>query len=416
MEKVRKIHSIAWVTSTLDVASGGARLLLEGIAYYKSIGIRVLVITWDFHEDALFDGRYSKDDIFEIRGSKAAGLSLTSRALKRLMTIKTLRNKLVEFKPDIIFNQSEYDATILKIALVGTKLRYASFIFGQMFQFYNDITKYAFPFNRHLEEIRNSTPGYREFVSEKRPVARLRDIFLVQLIAIPRYFAIRSSVALFVFSKQVQWEVSKLYGVSAHIQKGAYPRSIIGQKFGYDISKLDVHPKERVLLSLSRLIEKKRVALKIRALDVLINERGFDNIRLFVGGKGDELDKLVKLVAELKLEKYVSFIGFVPEQELYPLTSACDVYLSMDVADFDISPYEALAMKRKVVWSSEMDQDEYLSKCGAIFATEPNPNDVATAIEKAIMKDERSIDWSRLDGYSWETYFQNILEIVEAKL
>jgi glycosyltransferase involved in cell wall biosynthesis len=414
--QIQKIKKIAWITSTLHTAGGGSRLLLEGVAYYRSKGIEVLVITWDFDKESLFDGRYARDNIYEIEGSRNTGGSLTERAFKRLKTIKILRRKVREFSPDIIFNQSEYDAALLKIALLGMKYPHVSFVFGQMFQFHEDLAKYAFPFNRHLAEIRNSTPGYRELVPAKRPDSRVRDIFLAQIIAIPRYFAIRASKAIFVFSKQVQWEVSKVYsGAGAYIEKGAYPRASIGTPQHYDIAKFQARPGERILLSLSRLIEKKRVALKIRALKVLVRDRGITDIRLVIGGKGEERENLLNLVKELDLGDYITFLGYVPEAELYPLTSVCDVYLSLDVADFDISPYEALSLRRKIIWSSEMDMDDYLSSCGAIFPVEPEPEAVADAIEAALARDEKTIDWSGLDRYSWETYFENILHRIEGK-
>jgi glycosyltransferase involved in cell wall biosynthesis len=415
MVNQRKINKIAWVSSTLHTAGGGSRLLLEGVAYYRSLGIEVLVITWDFNEEALFDGRYSSDNIVEIGGSQDIGNSLTSRALRRLKTVKTLRSKLKTFKPDIVFTQSEYDVTLLRMAMIGTRTKHATFVFGQMFQFPSDLAKYAYPFNRHLNEIRLSTSGYREFISPKRPPSRFVDIFLAQAIAIPRYFAVRSSLAVFVFSKQVQWEVSKIYGVKADIMKGAFPRMILGEAFTYDGQKLKSKTGETLLLSLSRLIEKKRVALKIRALDILVHQRGKKNFRLIIGGKGAEMERLKELVSNLDLTDHVTFLGYVPEHEVYPLTAACDVYLSLDVADFDISPYEALAMKRKIVWSSEMDMDEYLSSCGAIFPVEPLPDLVADAIENAMSKPDASIDWSGQDRYSWETYFENIRQIVEKR-
>jgi glycosyltransferase involved in cell wall biosynthesis len=408
-----KIQKIAWIASTLHTAGGGSRLLLEGKKYYEEQGIEVLVITWDFNKESLFDGRYAANGIKEIDGSKDQSGGLTTRAFNRIKTIGRLRSMIIAFQPDVIFNQSEYDAALIKIALFGIRYRLISFIFGQMFQFPLDLAKYSFPFKKNFNEIRQSTPGYREFVPAARPTTRLRDIILAQAIAIPRYFAIRSSEAIFVFSKQVRWEVSKLYGASAHILKGAYPRSVIGYAFNFDRSKITDKPSQRIILSLSRLIEKKRVALKIEAMRVLIFDRKVQNIKLVIGGKGEEMPQLVDLAARLGLSEHVLFLGYVPEKDVYPLTQSCDVYTSLDVADFDISPYEALALKRKIVWSSEMDLDDYLGSCGAIFPAEPTPDKVADAIENALKQDENIIDWSGLERYSWESYFGEILSIIE---
>jgi glycosyltransferase involved in cell wall biosynthesis len=411
-----KIKKIVWVASTLHTAGGGSRLLLEGVKHFRSLGIEVTVITWDFDKESLFDGRYSKDGIVEIRDPASAGLTLTQRAFSRFKTIGKLRSLVKELQPDVIFNQSEYDAALIKIALFDMRIPMASFVFGQMFQFHKDLAKYAWPFKRHLDEIRLSTPGYRELVPAKRPISRLRDIAAAQLIAIPRYLALRRSVAIFVFSKQVQWEVSKVYGMPSTVLKGAYPRASIGESYAYDTSKIRLKPDEKILLSLSRLILKKRVALKIEALAVLVKERGQTDLRLVIGGKGEEWDNLHRLAKKLQVEDYVTFLGYVPEEDVFALTAASDVYLSLDVADFDISPYEALVCKRKIIWSNEMDQDTYLENCGAIFPVEPVANQVADAVIAAINQDENLIDWSELDGYSWETYFDNILNVTERAL
>jgi glycosyltransferase involved in cell wall biosynthesis len=413
---LKNVKKIIWIASTLNEVGGGTRLLLEGAKYYRSLGIDVQILTWDFKPEALFNNRYSAEGIEVIEGSQNTGQGLVARAIRRLATVLTLRRKIIDFNPDIIFNQSEYDATLLKLALAGTKFNFASFVFGQMYQFHEDLQKYAFPYRKHLLEIRNSTPGYKQLVPLKRPPSRYRDIVLAQIIAIPRYFALRSSIAIMVFSKQVQWEVSKVYGAHADIRKGAYPISILAGVPEYVGKKLRQYPNERILLSLSRLIQKKRVDLKIEALAILVHQRKRKDVRLVIGGKGGDKDKLLKLVSELKLEKYVTYLGYVQEEDVFPLTASCDLYLSLDVADFDISPFEALAMKRKIVWSSEMDLDDYLASCGAIFPVEPNPSDLADAIEKALAKDVSTLNWEGRDRYSWENYFQSILELVESRL
>jgi hypothetical protein len=55
-----------------------------------------------------------------------------------------------------------------------------------------------------------------------------------------------------------------------------------------------------------------------------------------------------------------------------------------------------------------------LSSCGAIFPVEPEPVALANMIEQAMAKDEAEIDWSGLDRYSWEAYFESILGKLEA--
>jgi glycosyltransferase involved in cell wall biosynthesis len=411
------IKTIAWVTSTLHTAGGGSRLLLEGVDFYRSLGIDVQIITWDFDKEALFDNKYSTKGIHVISKKKPHKIgSIRKRSWERFRSFLILRKKIKEIDPDMILNQGEYDCTFLFIALFGTKYKYSSFIFGQMFQFHKDIAKYTLMFKKHLEQIRKSTAGYLELVPAKRPKTNVMDTVIAEVISFFRYFAIRRSVAIFVFSKQVGWEVSKLYGMPSIVLKGAYPLSLLKSKFKkHDIPSIEG---EKIVLSLCRLIKKKRVDLKIRAFDFFLkhlNERNL-NVKLIIGGKGEELDFLKNIVKELNIENKVTFIGYVQESLVYPYVSSCDSYISLDVADFDISPYEALGLKKPVIWSNEMDLDMFLNDCPAVIPVYPDIENVANAIKISLEIKTDSIQWDGLEKYSWEYYFQEILNSIETRL
>lgn len=71
--------------------------------------------------------------------------------------------------------------------------------------------------------------------------------------------------------------------------------------------------KDPTILYLGRLKKYKRVDLAIKAVSRLKNE--IPNIKLLIAGLGDDEDRLKELVKEEKLEKNVTFLGFVPESE-----------------------------------------------------------------------------------------------------
>jgi glycosyltransferase involved in cell wall biosynthesis len=411
-----KVKRLVWITNTLHTAGGGTRLLFEGIQYYKSIGIDAHIITWDFDEEALFGGTYSRDSVHIIgdKHSASAVRSTFNRAATRVGTFGRLRRLIAEINPDIVLNQSEYDCTLLYLALRGTRYEYATLIFGQMFQAHEDTMKYALMYRRHFNAIRSSTPGYQELVPLQRPKTGALSRLTTETLGVARYPAMRNARRIFVFSKQVQWENHKLYGVSSIIAKGAFPRAIVGKPIGYPIDEHRDRPGQKIILSLCRLIRKKRVDLKLRAFHQCLERGTIGDAKLLIGGKGEDYDQLVALAGDLKLGDRVKFLGFVPDADVYPLTAACDSYMSLDVADFDISPFEALALKRPVIWSSEMDTDDFLSSCPAVFAVPPTVDAVADAIKKSLALDLTAVDWSGVDHYSWEAYFQGILDAIEA--
>lgn len=411
-----RIKKIVWISSTLHTAGGGTRLLLEGAKYYRSLGVETHIITWDFDKEALFDNEYPSDNIHILVDKKPIqNNKISGRAFERFSSLFKLRKKIQEINPDIVFNQGEYDCTFLYLVLLGTPYRYTSFIFGQMFQFHKDIAKYTFMFKKHLVEIRKSTPGYQELVPLKCPSTSFSDRMVAEVINFIRYHAVRKSTNIFVFSKQVQWEVSKLYNMPATIAKGAYPNAILSKKFTYPIDKYKSQPDQKIILSLCRLIKKKRVDLKIKAFHHLLTVHEIKNVKLLIGGKGEDMDSLIELTKSLGLEESVIFIGYVQETDVFPLTASCDVYTSLDVADFDISPYEALGVRRPVIWSSEMDKDEFLANCPAVFSVTPDVVDVANTMRDALLLDVSTINWSGLNKYTWEYYFQYILDTIEGQ-
>ena len=103
-------------------------------------------------------------------------------------------------------------------------------------------------------------------------------------------------------------------------------------------------------------------------------------------------------------------------QELWDYYSCCDVFVQLDIADFNIAPYVALALGRKVVWSTEMEIDGNLRQNRFIFPTNPEVKDVAAGIEKALTTDLGSmnpIEKQILSRYSWDNYFGEILKELE---
>jgi phosphatidylinositol alpha-1,6-mannosyltransferase len=86
--------------------------------------------------------------------------------------------------------------------------------------------------------------------------------------------------------------------------------------------------REKVLLTIGRLIERKGQDTVIRALPRIINE--VPNVVYVIGGRGYYEQKLKTLAAELKVEEHVKFLGFVPNEKLNSLYSICDVFVMIN--------------------------------------------------------------------------------------
>lgn len=90
-------------------------------------------------------------------------------------------------------------------------------------------------------------------------------------------------------------------------------------------------------LVVSRLIPYKRIDLAVQAATRL-------GVRLKVGGKGRDLDRLRALAGDT-----VEFLGYVPDDELPGLMARCKAFIFPGLEDFGITPVQAQACGRPVI-------------------------------------------------------------------
>ncbi len=74
--------------------------------------------------------------------------------------------------------------------------------------------------------------------------------------------------------------------------------------------------KKRQIISSSQLIHRKNVDGIIRIFADFHREKGYEDIRLLIAGRGEEEENLRNLVAQLGLNNSVEFLGFLPQAKL----------------------------------------------------------------------------------------------------
>jgi glycosyltransferase involved in cell wall biosynthesis len=408
------MKKVVFISSTFNQVGGGERLILEGIRYYEDKGYEVFLITWNFSEQALFNNKYKVKNLINLNSDDKFNISSYNFAFKKLIKIFNLRRKIFFINPDFIISPSENDTTFLYLTLLFSKIKYSTLIFGQMFQIPEDPTRYSLIFRKNLKIIVDSFVGYKETISLKKPKLSMIKNFIIEIWSILKYIAVKNSDSIIVFSKQVQWEVYLLYGRDATIQKGAFRRSELvsplkeNLEFDFKETKSQI-----ILLMINRLEKKKRTDLAIKAVK-LLTDLNID-VKLIIGGKGREFDNLKYLTNKYKIENKVIFLGYVAEENLNSIVSSIDIFLSLDIADFNISPFSALVLQKPVIWTEEMDMDEYLIKSKLINVVKPSPENVANTIQNLIANlnndFNKEINIAFLDNYTYEKYF----EIIETK-
>lgn len=120
-----------------------------------------------------------------------------------------------------------------------------------------------------------------------------------------------------------------------------------------NIQNLNTHTQleHPCILYVGRLVKIKAVDILIKAIPIIKNL--IKDITLYIIGSGHEEGKLRSIVNELNIEKNVTFLGFIPQYEIYPYYRSTDVFVNphKDGA-FSLTTIEALACGTAVITSN----------------------------------------------------------------
>ena len=399
--------TIAFVINRFDRMGGGERLIQEGARYYRSIGHRVLIITWHYDGEVSFNDEYENLDIISLEANEIDRSNILKRAAARASSLPRLRKILKQHNVSTVFVQGEYDVALIYVALLFSGIPYRFLIFGQMYQYPHDNAKYSLIFRRHLEEIAASCQGYDETTPRQAPKLSLINRGANEIISLVRYFAVRSAQKRFTFSRQLDWETGLLYNMKTIKARGAFRRDLLDAKpdATKTLQKLGLQ-QGRYILSVSRLDRKKRIDVAIKAFA----RAGLDDdMMMVVGGAGPDEALLKKAAKDCKIDHRVKFVGLVDEDDLIPLKFGCAVFVSMDIGDYDISPLEALAIGRPAICSSEFDLDPALEACPDFHICKADPDILAKMLDKVLSQPKQTCK-EHLDALTWESYFDSLLE------
>lgn len=417
---------IAWYrTGEMRQLGGGERVMREGLRVLREAGADVRVLLHEPLSETAEAWFATSSPHFEV----VPGFALSDVQQRRdgpshpagrfFERLRSLRRTLARFAPDLIIAESPVEARFLWVYALGGRLPMppvVTFIHGSPFQFDDDVTKYGRVFRRHFDHIRDADPVYRATIPDTPPpmpaAARLR----LEAECVAQRAGVRMSRAVFVLSEKNRREVERLYGVGSAVvaSPGGFGRSALR---GFDTGAPE-RATNRIrgpfLLSVCRLLAKKRVDLLLAAFRAFVDRNPGSRLSFVIGGDGPERANLVALTATLGLEARVRFMGFIPEPALAAWYRSCDAFLSADNADYDLSVMAALPAGRKIVVSTQYDIPQALDAARRFFfIAEPTADGYARAIERALANSVAPpgpADASELDALTWERYFATILD------
>jgi len=314
-----------------------------------------------------------------------------------LQRMRGLRRWLLAAHPRLLVSYTSPELTYL--AALGTGVPCVLYLNDPFF--YNSYAANPYPFAlQHravYRELAASAPGYLEFASppEKlRPFQRLR----LEARAFLRSIAIRNAAAVIVLSNRAAAELKSVYGITATVVRGCLDERLASHAPRLDVRAAHGLGGKPLFVSISRLDPLKRVDLVIRAFAELC--AAVPNATLLIGGTGSDEALLHRLACELGVSDQVIFTGYLGQDVVWDYYAAADVFVAPAVGDFNIAPYEALALGRKVVLAVDLEIEDWISDSGWIYRAWPTTSAFARAMLAALSSpgpsalDLSSLTWS----------------------
>jgi len=386
--KGRHLNRLVLYIGGLAGAGGQERLLWEEERYFRQRGIDTTVLTFSVDQTALYNYQPER-------------LEVLPRLQSRLSRVRALRRSLRRLRPDLVIASSCGDAAYLYLATGFQAIPYAAHIHGTLFWFHDDLLKYAFIHRKAFSRIWDSVAGHREFIPAK-PKCSLKKRLALEFLAVLDWLAVRKARKVIVLTDQLRWEVEELYGKESVVARGCLPPEALDYHPRQDIRQKLGLGRQRVVFSVGRLDPRKRIDLLIRAFAEILPQ--YNDVRLVIGGTGDEEARLKDLAGRLGIGDRVIFTGFIPDSELFDYYAACDVFAFPSWTSSGITPYEALALGKKVVWTSEAD--EPVLDDSHVFVADPTISDFARGLSQAL--DARVEGKPDLSAYTWDRYFDTV--------
>ena len=108
---------------------------------------------------------------------------------------------------------------------------------------------------------------------------------------------------------------------------------------GPDISKIMFFPPNNKLKEnfqflvayLGSIGNQERIDILLRSIRHIVYHKKVNNIKFIIIGEGPHLKKMIALSKELKIQKYVTFTGYIPYKDLYEILSTADVCVNPEI-------------------------------------------------------------------------------------
>lgn len=186
--------------------------------------------------------------------------------------------------------------------------------------------------------------------------------------------------------------------------------------------KLGMAEDEIMVLSVQRLSRRKSIEYLIGAMPKVVEENS--KVKLIIGGKGTEEERLKQQVQELSVGNNVIFAGFIPDEELPAYYASCDIFAMHTTYEaFGLVFAEAMACGKPVISTSVGAIPEVIDdgKTGIIVPPKDS-GALADAILKLVGDRELRLKMGEegqkkaRQKYSWNHITEQYIQVYESML
>ena len=150
---------------------------------------------------------------------------------------------------------------------------------------------------------------------------------------------------------------------------------------------------KKVILTLARIVERKGQDMVITAMPFILKR--YKDVHYLIAGKGEYRPQLEDLVHRLGLGEHVTFLGYIPDQDMCEIYNMADVYImasretEKDVEGFGITFLEASACRVAVIGGrSGGVEDAVEDGCSGVLIDPKSPEQIAETVIR-LLDDEK---------------------------
>ena len=382
---------IGFVTIPLQIG-GAERLILEEARYFGEHVEEVTLVVPEYDEEFV--------DQFELPESVSIvtyGASTSdSGSLNFLTESWAIHSALSGLDVDFVFSHYKTPQLYAIDHLTDLDVTYSCHVHGSILWFVNNVRLLPHLDNPGLSDLIESVPGHREFQGniEASPIERAKA-------EVSEFIMERSLVeseVVFTGSNRVAEELGTLYGVDPEVvHPGVSARWIESRETTPTAPLMD---REHVLLGVSRLDERKRFDLLLRAFAALRERRS--DVGVVIGGVGPEEEPLKREAERLGVADDVEFAGFIPDDDLPTYYKSAEVFVCPGWMSYGLVPLEAYSMDTKVALSTDAYVKELLEGSEGVAVSEPDVSAWADCLDELIDRETNGADTDVVP--TWEKY------------